>query len=402
MIDDTERYFASLDQLFTELDAISIDPIDKERIAKTKSAANDYEQSLKSVKVEWEALQRLGKSRDKSGKALIAASKTIAEAAVDNTQLTVGELNDVAVRAGAVNLVGQVIAAIIGLGVAMMITIGITRAVRFVIAGLTNGADEVRSASGSVSSSSRDLAEGANQQASSLAEVNASLTEILSMTKFNAEHASNAENAAENASSAVGRGKEAIGRMSETIDKIKNSAHESAGIIGTIDRLAAQTNLLALNAAVEAARAGEAGEGFSVVAEEVRVLAQRSAEAASISAGLIADAQTFAKQGVEVSSEVESLLENIVQSVEEVTSVVRKVASDSQEQSHCIEKVSKELSQMDQMTHTTANSAQESATAAVQLTAQASELSNMVDSLIAIVGSNAQSSGNAKQTTAKV
>jgi methyl-accepting chemotaxis protein len=398
MIDQTLTNFENLESLFDQLAAICNDPKDKERVDSSRSAAKTYEQSLKSVKNEWESLQQLGQGRDESGKALIASSKTIADAAVANTGKIVGELNERAGRATTINVVGQVVAALISLAIALMITVGITRAVRFAISSLTDGADEVRTASGSVSSSSQNLAEGAMQQASSLEEVAATITEISSMTKHNAEHALQAENAADSAGVAVGLGREAIGRMSETIDQIKNSADESANIIGTIDRLAAQTNLLALNAAVEAARAGEAGRGFSVVAEEVRVLAQRSAEAASVSANLIAGAQTFAKQGVAVSGEVESLLENIVSSVNEVISVVRQVANDSQEQSRCIEQVSQELSQMDQVTHTTASSAQESAAAAEQLTTQAVELSSIVETLIEIVGSGNTESINANST----
>ena len=117
------------------------------------------------------------------------------------------------------------------------------------------------------------------------------------MTKQNADNSGQASNLAKEASDSATRGNNAMERMDNAINKIKNSADQTAKIIKTIDEIAFQTNLLALNAAVEAARAGEAGKGFAVVAEEVRNLAQRSAEAARNTTSLIGESVQNANEG---------------------------------------------------------------------------------------------------------
>ena len=184
------------------------------------------------------------------------------------------------------------------------------------------------------------------------------------------------------------------------IQKIKASSDETAKIIKTIDEIAFQTNLLALNAAVEAARAGEAGMGFAVVAEEVRNLAMRSAEAAKNTAELIDGSQTNADNGVAVTTEVSEILKEIAVSSQKVKQLIGEVSAASDEQAQGINQVNAAITQMDQVTQSSAANAEESASASEELSSQAVELKNMVDVLVTIVGntgSGKNGTGSAKK-----
>jgi methyl-accepting chemotaxis protein len=280
------------------------------------------------------------------------------------------------------------IAAIVA--VALLITRSITKPINGVIGGLGDGAGQVASASEQLSSSSQQMSEGASEQASSLEEVSSSLEEMASMTKQNAQNARQANTMATQADSAAESSREAMGKMNEAIERIKNSSDETAKIIKTIDEIAMQTNLLALNAAVEAARAGEAGRGFAVVAEEVRNLAQRSAEAAKNTADLIEGAQRNAESGVSSSTEVSTALDQITESVKKVAQLIAEVTAASDEQSQGIDQVNTAVAQMDQVTQSNAANAEESASASEELSSQAQSLNAMVNQLIAIVGGTAQ------------
>jgi len=175
-------------------------------------------------------------------------------------------------------------------------------------------------------------------------------------------------------------------RMSQAISRIKSSSDQTAKIIKTIDEIAFQTNLLALNAAVEAARAGEAGRGFAVVADEVRNLAQRSAEAAKNTASLIVESLGNAENGVQVCNEVEVVLKEIARGVQQATQLIGQVSNACAEQAQEIAEQSKAVAEMDRVTQSTAASAEESASACEELSARAMELNQMVEVLLNTVG----------------
>lgn len=238
--------------------------------------------------------------------------------------------------------------------------------------------EQVTSASNQISAGSQSLAEGANEQSSSLEEVSSSLEEMASMTRQNADSAAEAKALSENARSSAEKGNDAMGRMSDAMDRIKASSDETAKIIKTIDEIAFQTNLLALNAAVEAARAGEAGKGFAVVAEEVRNLAQRSAEAAKITANMIEGSQRNADGGVKTAQEVGDMLGEIVTGSAKVNDITMEIAAASAEQSKGIDQVSTAVNQMSKVTQQNAANSEESASAAEELASQAEELVNML------------------------
>jgi methyl-accepting chemotaxis protein len=262
---------------------------------------------------------------------------------------------------------------------------GISRPLKALASQLEMSSGQTHSAAGQVAAASQSLAEGASEQASSLQETSASLEEMASMTLRNAEHAQSAEELARQARAAADSGVADMQRMNEAMAAIQGSSSDISKIIKAIDEIAFQTNILALNAAVEAARAGEAGMGFAVVAEEVRTLAQRSAQAAQETGAKIAGAIQNSRQGAEISAQVEGRLEEIVGKVRQVDELIAEVATASKEQSQGVVQINSAVSQMDKVTQANAASAEESASASEELNAQSLTLREAVASLLGVV-----------------
>ncbi len=279
----------------------------------------------------------------------------------------------------------SLIAAMVGIFLAITISRGIIKAMRPIIGRLSEGSEQVGAASEQVASASQSLAEGASVQASSLEETSSSLEEMSGMTRQNASNASQANTIANQANDAAARGTGAMNGMSNAMQEIKTSSDETAKIIKVIDEIAFQTNLLALNAAVEAARAGDAGKGFAVVAEEVRNLAQRSAEAAKNTNELIEGSQRNADNGVKSVEELNEIFKDITDANKKVADLISEVSAASDEQAQGIDQVNRAVSQMDQITQQNASNAEESSSASEELAAQAQELQQVVGELTVIV-----------------
>ncbi|MEJ5260272.1 MAG: methyl-accepting chemotaxis protein [Anaerohalosphaeraceae bacterium] len=291
------------------------------------------------------------------------------------------------------------------IGRASMIQIGILAAVSsalclliwfFVSHKLTNrltevaeqiltGVRQVSDASGQVASASQTLAQGTTEQAAGLEETSSSLEEMAAMTKQNADNAAQAATLASGAQQAADNGAKAMQKMLTAIEEIQKSSDETAKIIKVIDEIAFQTNLLALNAAVEAARAGEAGKGFAVVAEEVRNLAIRSSEAAEKTAELIEQSVKNAKNGVQISNEVKTALDQIVSGIGKTSALVNEIAAACKEQAQGIEQINSAVSQMDKVTQQNAAGAEEAASAAEELASQAESMKQTVWQLQTLV-----------------
>jgi methyl-accepting chemotaxis protein len=262
----------------------------------------------------------------------------------------------------------------------------ITRPINRVVAGLNEGADQVAAASTQVASASQHLAEGTSEQAASLEETSSSLEEMASMTKQNADNAGQAKAMMGEAGRIVQKVSGHMDEMAKAINEITKSSEETGKIIKTIDEIAFQTNLLALNAAVEAARAGEAGAGFAVVAEEVRNLALRSAEAAKNTSNLIESTIKAVHDGNQLTKLTQEAYQENINIAGKIGQLVDEIATASEEQAHGIAQVNIAVAEMDKVTQETAANAEESASASEELNAQAEQMKGYVVELSAVVG----------------
>ncbi|NOX33457.1 MAG: methyl-accepting chemotaxis protein [Deltaproteobacteria bacterium] len=284
------------------------------------------------------------------------------------------------------------------LGIAFMIARSITRPINAITNGMSEGANQVASASGQVSSSSQSMAEGASQQAASIEETSSSMEEMSSMTKKNAENASHADGLMKEANQVVSSANNSMGQLIQSMEDIAKASEETSKIIKTIDEIAFQTNLLALNAAVEAARAGEAGAGFAVVADEVRNLAMRAADAAKNTAELIEGTVKKVNDGSHLVSATNEAFSKVADSAAKVGDLVAEISEASREQSNGIEQVNTAISEMDKIVQQNAANAEESASASEEMNAQAEQLRDFVGDLVQLVSGKRDQVANTGST----
>ncbi len=287
-------------------------------------------------------------------------------------------------------------------GIAWLIARSISKPINAITTGMSEGANQVASASGQVSSSSQSMAEGASQQAASIEETSSSMEEMSSMTKKNAENAGHADNLMKEANKVVKTADESMDKLIVSMEEISKASEETSKIIKTIDEIAFQTNLLALNAAVEAARAGEAGAGFAVVADEVRNLAMRAADAAKNTAELIEGTVKKVGDGSELVTTTNDAFSQVAESALKVGDLVAEISEASKEQSNGIEQVNLAITEMDKVVQQNAANAEESASASEEMNAQAEQLRDYVGDLVQLVtGKRDQSNGESRAQTVR-
>jgi methyl-accepting chemotaxis protein len=241
-----------------------------------------------------------------------------------------------------------------------------------------HGTDTITTSSAEIAAGNMDLSSRTEQQASSLEETASSMEELTSTVKQNADNAREARDLAGSATSVAVRGGAMVSEVVATMGSINESARKIVDIIGVIDGIAFQTNILALNAAVEAARAGEQGRGFAVVATEVRNLAQRSASAAKEIKTLIGDSVTKVEMGTKLVDRAGATMQEVVDSVHRVSSIISDIAAASEEQRSGIEQVNEAIAQMDQVTQQNAALVEQAAAASGAMQDQATTLSRAV------------------------
>ncbi|WP_311223820.1 MULTISPECIES: methyl-accepting chemotaxis protein [unclassified Acidovorax] len=246
------------------------------------------------------------------------------------------------------------------------------------VAGIKQSTDAIGTSAGEIDAGNGDLARRTGEQVNSLADTAASMDQLTTTVRQNADRARSASGLAVTASSTAARGGQAVGQVVQTMQAISGSSRKIVDIIQVIEGIAFQTNILALNAAVEAARAGEQGRGFAVVATEVRSLAQRSAVAAREIKGLIDTSVEQVQSGTQLVDAAGRTMQDIVQSVGQVSTLLGEISHALHEQSDGIAHVNQSVAQMDGATQENAALVHQAARAAEALSGRANDLQRAV------------------------
>ena len=383
-------YGKQAQQNLEKFDALNISADAKQTVEKIKKTLDDYISGMNLLIVERSKSEIAVKNFSESQKVLDDLNEIYyadSDIGVENAELVSKSL-----RIAILTLIGgltlTVIFAFVSAGFVVKATAG---KISGAITGLSEISGKLSTASSEISNEAQTSADGAGKQASNLEEISASLNEIASMTKQTADNAKNVETFVKSSVNKTNASKEAMERLQAAVVEIKKSSDETAKILKDIDDIAFQTNLLALNAAVESARAGEAGKGFSVVAEEVRNLARRSAESAKKTAQLIEGSQKSSVRGVDLTKETAEIIEEITQESSKIVIIVTEITDAAQEQSKSVSQVSAAVEDLDKITQINAASSQELSATSHDLSSQAHAMNGLVDDLVKVVeGKNAK------------
>ncbi len=402
-----ERMLTAKDEMLATLDMLSRNLPSGRESAEAKKLHDDVRDALEPVLAKIIPLI----NANSTGRALAMYHTTVQEAqntldtyttrlidnAVEEIAAGVAYMDAMTAMVTRIMIISSVVGFVICLTLATWVIRSITRKLSSIIDSLGESATQVDSAAGQISSAAQNLAEGATSQAASLEETSSALEQVASMTRQNADHAGQTDSTTKATGKLVSEGATLVNSMHGAMLEIDDSAGQIGRIIRTIEDIAFQTNLLALNAAVEAARAGEAGKGFAVVADEVRSLATRSAQAAKDTTQLIESTIERVKNGNGIAGELESSFKEIETGAGSVSRLISEIASASQEQATGVDQVNTAMAQMDKVTQQNAAAAEESASASEELSAQAKVLADMVGDLVSLVhGGNGNGNGHAK------
>lgn len=269
----------------------------------------------------------------------------------------------------------------ISLGLTYLITRSITHPLRAVQRVIANNASGITDSFSELTETTHSLSTGAHETAVSLEKTAEALDELTAMTRRTAQNSRTAKELGNSTRSAAENGAAAMQAMTEAMDEIKHSGDDIANIIKTIDQIAFQTNLLALNAAVEAARAGAAGAGFAVVANEVRGLAQRSAQAARETANRIDASIRRSDRGVEISATVAATFQEILEKARKMDGLISEIAVATAKQDEDISRINTQISQIESVTQRAVSSSVEMSKSTEHLKTQAGELRQSVKEL---------------------
>lgn len=243
----------------------------------------------------------------------------------------------------------------------------------------------ISSASSQLDAASQKLAEGSSEQAASIQETSSTLEETASMVQQNRENTKQAASLAKQSKEYANNSNAQMQKMMVAMDDLKKSSAEISKIIRVIDEIAFQTNILSLNAAVEAARAGDAGKGFAVVAEEVRSLAQRSAQAAQDTTQIIESNIALSENGARIAKDVQQSVSEIDIQSKKVSDLLDEIAVATDEQAQGVSQINKAIAQMEIVLSSNASTAEESASASRDLYEQTLKMNEIISRLNQVV-----------------
>ena len=277
--------------------------------------------------------------------------------------------------------------------VAILITRPLLKVLLDAISSLQLSSDQLLVASDQLTASSQSLAESFTEQASNIQETSTAMEEMASMAGENSDHATTTNSMVQEARTTVKAGARNVENMTASMAEIKVSFEKINKIVRSIEEISFQTKLLSLNAALEAAGAGESGKRFSVVADEVRNLSNRAAEAAREAVQLITSGNERVLSGVNIAESLGESFSEIEKSTLRITGLVAEIDAASKEQAQGCDQVNSAMVQLDQATQSNASTAEEASAAAETLASQAGQMRQIVASLTTLIGGSGARDG---------